>query len=56
MRIAWSVALWDPNRLLIAKILAEKINKDILGLPGNPDDEHMRVRQHSYKTPSNKEC
>ena len=49
MRIAWSAALWDPKRLLIAKILAEKINKDILALPGNPDDEHLKTRIFSYK-------
>ena len=49
MRIAWSVALWDPNRLLVARILAENINKDILGNPGNPDDGHMKVKQYSYR-------
>lgn len=49
MRIAWSAALWNPKRLLIAKILAEKINQDLLGLPGNPDDEHMKNKLFSYK-------
>lgn len=49
MRIAWSVALWDPKRLLVAKTLAEKINKDLLFLNRNPNDEHMKVKQYSYK-------
>ena len=49
MRIAWSVALWDPNRVLTAKILAERINVDILGLPGNPDDSKLKLKQYSYK-------
>lgn len=48
MRIAWSAALWNPKRLLIAKILAAKINQDILGLAGNPDDSHLKVKQYSY--------
>lgn len=48
MRIAWSLALWDPRRLLIAKIMADKINKDLLGFEGNPDDAHMQIKQYSY--------
>ena len=53
LRIAWSVALWNPERLLIAKVLAEKINVDILGLPGNPDDSHMKVKLYSYRESKN---
>ena len=49
MRVAWSVALWDPRRLLVAKSLAEKINKELLFLKGNPDDSHLKVKQYSYK-------
>lgn len=49
MRIAWSVALWNPRRLLVAKLLAEKINRDLLGLSGNPDDSHFKTKLYSYK-------
>lgn len=48
MRIAWSAALWDPNRILIAKTLADSINRQILGLPGNPDDSDLKERRIGY--------
>lgn len=35
-RMAWSALLWNDNRLLIAKTLADTINKEILGIE-NPD-------------------
>lgn len=44
MRIAWSVALWNPRRLVIAKIIADKINRDLLGLEGNPDDSQLKIK------------
>lgn len=31
LRIAWSAMLWDDNRILMAKTLADYINRDILG-------------------------
>lgn len=39
MRIAWSAALWNPNRLLIAKTIADAINSIILTRrAGSTDD------------------
>jgi hypothetical protein len=33
LRIAWSVLLWNPKKIEIARTLAEVINRNI----GNPD-------------------
>ena len=49
MRMAWSIALWDPNRLLVARELALKINTDLLGLEGNPEDPTLKQKDIGYK-------
>ena len=48
MRIAWSAALWDTNRVAIAQTLADAINRKILGLPGNPDDPSLKTKAIGY--------
>lgn len=48
MRIAWSAALWDTNRVAIAQTLADAINRKILGLPGNPDDPSLKTKVIGY--------
>ena len=48
MRIAWSVALWDPNRIVIAKAIADSINRKILGLPGCPDNPTLKDKAIGY--------
>ena len=49
MRIAWSVALWNPDRLLIAKSLAENINKYILGNDKMPEDPTLKIKAIGYQ-------
>lgn len=48
MRIAWSAALWDPNRILIAQTIADSINRVILGREGNPDDPSLKKKVIGY--------
>ena len=48
MRIAWSAALWDPNRILIAQTIADSINRVILGFEGNPDDPSLKKKVIGY--------
>lgn len=44
MRIAWSAALWNPNRLLIAKTIAESINRIILDIDNLPENGSLKVK------------
>lgn len=48
MRIAWSVALWDYRRLAVARDMAAAINRNILGLPGNPDNPDLTVKKIGF--------
>lgn len=48
LRMAWSVALWDSRRLAIARDLADAINRDILGRPGNPANPELSVKRMGY--------
>lgn len=49
MRIAWSAALWNPNRLLIAKTLAEAINRIILNIENLPEDPSLKVKAIGFE-------
>lgn len=48
LRLAWSVALWDSRRIAIARELAEAINRDILSLPGNPENPDLKVKRIGF--------
>lgn len=48
LRMAWSVALWDSRRLAIARDLAEAINRDILSLPGNPENPGLNEKRIGF--------
>lgn len=49
MRIAWSAALWNPNRLLIAKIMAESINRNILNIDNLQEDPSLKVKAIGFE-------
>lgn len=49
MRIAWSAALWNPNRLLIAKTLAESINRNILDIDNLQEDPSLKVKKIGFE-------
>lgn len=49
MRTAWSVMLWSPRRLEVARLIAEAINRDILGLEGNPDVLELKIKDFGYR-------
>lgn len=49
MRTSWSTMLWSQQRLEIAGIIADAINRDILGLPGNPCDPSLKVKNFGFE-------
>ena len=49
MRTAWSVMLWSTRRLEVARLIAETINRDILGTDGNPDVPQLGVKDFGYQ-------
>lgn len=49
MRTSWRLMLWSPRRLEIARIIAEAINKEILGLDGNPEVKRLKVKDFGYQ-------
>lgn len=48
MRIAWAATLWDSRRLAIARDIAAAINRDILGLPGNPANPDLTLKKIGF--------
>jgi len=48
MRTAWDIMLWDSRRLIIAQTIARAINREILGLPDNPDDPSLKTKEFGY--------
>lgn len=48
VRMAWSAALWDPRRIAFAREMAETINRDLLGLPGNPEVPELKEKKIGY--------
>lgn len=48
MRLAWSAMLWDSRRIVIARTIAEVINRCLLGLPGNPEVADLKVKKIGY--------
>lgn len=48
LRTAWSAMLWNPQRIEIATIIAEAVNKYILDLPGNPKDPSLKTKDFGY--------
>lgn len=49
MRVAWSVMLWEAQRLVVARKLAEAINKYILGLDGNPEVPRLKAKGFGFQ-------
>lgn len=49
MRVAWSAMLWDTRRIVLAREIAAAVNRDILDLPGNPDNPRLKVKDIGYK-------
>lgn len=48
MRVAWSVMLWSPRRLEVARKIAQAINRYILHLPDNPEVKDLTVKDFGY--------
>lgn len=48
LRVAWSVTCWDMRSIKIAQELAEQINKEILGLEGNPEAPELKSKDIGY--------
>ncbi|MCM1036129.1 MAG: ion transporter [Bacteroides sp.] len=48
MRVSWRVMLWSPRRLEVARKIAETINRDILGIDGNPEVERLKVKDFGF--------
>lgn len=48
MRVAWSAMLWNTNRIKLAQTIAEYINRDLLGLPGNPENPKLKTKDIGY--------
>lgn len=48
VRIAWSAMLWNDNRLLIAKALADCINNSILGISDPQIPESLKQKDFGY--------
>lgn len=42
LRIAWSVMLWNGNRLIVAKTIADAVNRYLLGVEPLPYDDEMK--------------
>ena len=49
MRTAWKVMLWSPRRLEVARMIADAINRNILGLEGNPDVPLLKIKDFGYQ-------
>lgn len=48
MRTAWSVMLWNPRRLEVARLIADAINRDILERDGNPDVPELKIKDFGF--------
>lgn len=48
IRVAWSVMLWNDNRLKIAKTFADCINEYILGLKDVPTPQVLKEKDFGY--------
>ncbi|MCM1336329.1 MAG: ion transporter [Candidatus Amulumruptor caecigallinarius] len=48
MRVAWSVMLWSPRRLEVARLIADAINRSLLGTDGNPSVATLTVKDFGY--------
>lgn len=48
MRVAWSAMLWNGDRIKLARCIAEHINRDLLGLPSNPENPRMHTKNIGY--------
>lgn len=49
MRVAWSAALWDSRRILLARTIASVLNSAIIGNNGNPDNKTLTVKAIGYE-------
>ncbi len=49
LRVAWSVICWDMRAIKIARDIAEAINRELLGLDGNPDVPELKVKDIGYE-------
>ncbi|MCR5532297.1 MAG: ion transporter [Paludibacteraceae bacterium] len=49
LRVAWSVTCWDMRAIKIARDVAEVINREILGLEGNPDVPELKIKDIGYE-------
>ena len=45
MRVAWSVSCWNMQRMLIAKHIAQVINRDILHITDMPISEEQELKR-----------
>lgn len=48
LRVAWSAMLWSPQSLLLAREIADHINRFMLGLPGNPENPQLTEKAIGY--------
>lgn len=49
MRMAWSVALWDSRRILLAQTIARILNSSILGISDNPEDKTLTIKKIGFE-------
>lgn len=48
MRVAWSVSCWNMQRMLIAKHIAQVINREILHIADMPISEELKRKDIAY--------
>lgn len=48
MRVAWSAMLWNGDRIKLARCIAEHINRDLLGLPSNPENPKLHTKNIGF--------
>lgn len=49
MRVAWSAMLWNGDRIKLAQCIAEHINRDLLGLPSNPENPKLHTKNIGFE-------
>lgn len=49
VRMAWSAILWNDKRLLIAKTIADTINKIILGIENPEEVELLKTKDYGFE-------
>lgn len=48
LRVAWSACLWDPRRIKIAKVIADKLNQHICGAVPTEYDTELYKKRTGY--------